>query len=715
MNSLKSKISDVISVVKENWTTPPKGNYVPYKETVTLGGAGFGVHWASALATTIGLDAANFLVGASIQISPIHLSLMLIIANLTGIPIAFFRGWFLDNHKFPGGKFVPILLRTPIPIVALSSLFVWLPYENWDYGTKVVVVWCMYMVIQFFLCFYNESWAFLQQVITPDAQERAHVMSVSQIIYSLAPSISNLIIPTIAGLTFGINNIWTYRIIYPGFTVVGLVVLFIFMPKVKERIVLPKHKVEYVSVIDSLREVCKNKYFWIIHSAAWVGFLEVAYGAILGWSFVYSSNGKYEAYLGLANTVIGNAALWSLLVVPFVIKWMGKRNLLIAHNIINVILLLFLLPSYKNLFLVVVIFYMNSFINTFGNVYLTGIQADMRDYHQWKTGVRIDGLFGPVGTIGTIIGFGTGLVIPSIYEHMGLKKDYNVLYDDTLRNNLFEVLIICSIVGAVLNLIPYLFYDLTETKHRGYVNVLKVRAMFEDYGNGELDNDQLCEVMEIVTMAKENLGAEKIPVDKTKLKNAKLLPGSTAEEKEIRAEAIKKARLEIRETRNKNQIIESLPIVYEELNKFNAERYKAQLESAKRTYGMGEKDFCRDLSEEKAIAKALPRSTPEERKIRTDALQLVKEKKRSAKLLKKIGYDNLALPDASIKEEITNRETKTLSERYRAYAELRAYTKAVSVYRRITQPYEQAKNLITQAENYTHLSEIEELYQNVIS
>ena len=398
MNYLKS----LLGTIKQNWNEPAPGNYIPYKEVVNIGAAGFGVHWASTLAATIGLDASNFLVGASIGLQPVHLSIMLIVANLVGMPIAFFRGWFFDNHKMPGGKFIPIMLRTPIPIVAISTIFVWLPYENWEYWTKVVVVWCMYMLLQFFVCLYSEGWAYFQQVVSPNAQERAHVMSISQILYSLAPTITGLVIPTIAGLTFGLNNIWTYRIIYPPFTLIGVVVLLIFFPKLNERIILPKRGVEYVSIIDALREVAKNKYFWIINSAGWVGFLESAYGVILSWSFVYAFGGEKQAYLGLANTIISNAALWSMAIAPFLMNWLGKRNLLIIHNIINVVLLMLLIPCYKNLFLVCVIFYINTFVNTFQNIYFPNIQADMRDYHQWKTGVRVDGLFGPLGLIGTV-------------------------------------------------------------------------------------------------------------------------------------------------------------------------------------------------------------------------------------------------------------------------------------------------------------------------
>ena len=460
--------------------------------------------------------------------------------------------------------------------------------------------------------------------------------------------------------------------------------------------------------MDALREVAKNKYFWIINSAGWVGFLESAYGVILSWSFVYAFGGEKQAYLGLANTVIGNAALWSMAIAPFIMNRIGKRNLLIAHNIINVVLLALLIPCYKNIFLVCVIFYINAFVNTFQNIYFPNIQADMRDYHQWKTGVRVDGLFGPLGLIGTVLGFATGLVLPAIYEYMGLKDNYDVLYNDEMRNNLFDVLIVASIIGAVLNLIPYLFYDLTEEKHRGYVNVLKIRAMFEDYGNGELDDAQLVEAMDIIKASRNNL--QKKAVDKSELKAAKKI-----KDKVEKTASLEKARAGIREVKNHNKLISSLPIVTEELDKFNTSRYQLQLERARQTVSLGEVYLYSDWKEEIAAAKNMSKATKEDKIIRADAIKTAMEKKRSYKLLKKYGRENLTVPNSRIPEEIQSRTFGSEKERRQAKKELKAYTKGVSVYRRITKPYYDANNLIIQERNYNRLDEIEALYQKVIS
>ena len=684
-----TKAKDVIQTAKKYWNVPPKGKNIPYKEVAALSGAGFGVHWTTLLASTIGLSASNFLVGASIGLRPMDLQIMLTVANLIGIPIGIFRSWYYDNHHIPGGKFLPFIKRTGFPIVLISMIFVWLPYEYFNYITKAVVVWLMYFLLSQFLSFYNESYNYFQQIFSPDAQERATVMSISQVIYSMAPTLTGLFIPMFAGWTWGLNNIWTYRVIYPIFTIIGLIISVIFFRQVKERLILPKKKPEPVRMLDAIREVAKNKYYWIIQSASWVVFLESGYGVVLGWTFVYAFNGEYESYLGLANTVIGNAALWSMLLAPLAIKLMGKRNLLITANSINVIVLLVMYLVYRNILLVCVLWYFNNFINTFWNIVQHQINADMRDYHQWKTGVRVDGLFGPLGMIGTVIGFFTGMVYPAIYEKMGLLEDYNVLYDDTIRNNLFEVLILCSALGALLNLIPFCFYDLTENKHRAYVGVLKIRAMFENHSLGVLEDDELVDAMEIIHEAKVHFGKEKIKADKSLSK----------EEKKA-----------LKET---NLAIERASIIMQDLNKFSGEAGLARLSQAKTDYANGTMYFYENAGEEMKTAKKLPGSTEAEKEIRSDAIKNARIKKESASLIRKYGIENIVRPDDSVKEELQNRETNGFAENMKVRRELRAYLKAVSIYERAIKPYTNAKNLIEQAENYTHYDELEERYASV--
>ena len=83
-------------------------------------------------------------------------------------------------------------------------------------------------------------------------------------------------------------------------------------------------------------------------------------------------------------------------------------------------------------------------------------------------------------------------------------------------------------------------------------------------------------------------------------------------------------------------------------------------------------------------------------------------------ICQKYGIENIEKPDESVKEELQNRETNGFAESMNVRRELKAYLKAVSIYERAIKPYTNAKNLIEQAENYTHYEELEERYSAMV-
>lgn len=233
-----------------------------------------------------------------------------------------------------------------------------------------------------------------------------------------------------------------------------------------------------------------------------------------------------------------------------------------------------------------IICYVNNFINVFGNIYNPGIQADMKDYQQWKTGVRIDGMFGVLGIIGTVIGFGTGYVLPALYKMCGLNTDYDVLYNADIRNNIFRMLIISSIIGAVLNCTPFLFYDLTEDKHRGMIKVIRLRAALDDYRTGSVDSEELRDCAQIIRTAEElsGIGKQSVP-KKPHIKKPK--KGSPESEFEKYREEIENYKKQKKEIRTQNREAASSNIVREEISKFSTERYKAMLNEAEYISSLG--------------------------------------------------------------------------------------------------------------------------------
>lgn len=753
-SNLKEKVSTTWNNVVLHWKTPALGKYVSYKEIIAYGVGGMGVQFVMFFCSLIALSATSFLVGNTIGIKPMHLQYMAVASTIIGFGITIGRSYIIDSARFKSGKFRPWLAITGIPTVIIAVVFVWLPYETMSYMQKVIAVFLCYNLLQCFYPFFQQAYTDLANVISPNSHERTDIVSVSSIIYSMAPSLTGLFVPMLSTLTGGLNSITTYRIIHPLVAVVGLLLSYVAYAGTRERIIVAESHVTQFKFSDAFRAVAKNKYFWITSLAGWLGFLEGAVGVIIGWTFIYAYPDRMGLY-GVATTLIGNAALWAMLICPIAIRVLGKRNLLIWCNVTNVVLIGLLYPLYNNIPALIILYYLNGFINSFSIVYNPGINADMRDYQQYFTGERIDGMFGAVGIIGSFIGMFTGMVLPTIYQMLGLEDNYDVLEVASFREDMFDVLIIAAVIGAALNFVPYLFYDLTETKQRGIVKVLKIRAMFEDYGNGILRDESIVEAIDIIDEAnllykdrtlmttKDDIKkAERLPartpeekefkkneikrlkaaykefntqnrgIKKDRINQAKAMPKSTDAEKAARKAAIKAAKKENRELNKLNADISVCDFIIDEMNKYDTLRIKKQVERSRALEAAGYNGIF-DYNKEIMIeAKALPKSTHEEREIRSDAITRARALKNARKAMIKFygSPENIVEPSDDAFKAAEALPDDTFAHQLEKKRTVKKLVNEKSKYIRSVKPLLDARRQLTEKENYAHLDDIRARY-----
>lgn len=752
-SNLKEKVSTTWNNVVLHWKTPALGKYVSYKEIIAYGVGGMGVQFVMFFCSLIALSATSFLVGNTIGIKPMHLQYMAVASTIIGFGITIGRSYIIDSARFKSGKFRPWLAITGIPTVIIAVVFVWLPYETMSYMQKVIAVFLCYNLLQCFYPFFQQAYTDLANVISPNSHERTDIVSVSSIIYSMAPSLTGLFVPMLSTLTGGLNSITTYRIIHPLVAVVGLLLSYVAYA-VTERIIVAESHVTQFKFSDAFRAVAKNKYFWITSLAGWLGFLEGAVGVIIGWTFIYAYPDRMGLY-GVATTLIGNAALWAMLICPIAIRVLGKRNLLIWCNVTNVVLIGLLYPLYNNIPALIILYYLNGFINSFSIVYNPGINADMRDYQQYFTGERIDGMFGAVGIIGSFIGMFTGMVLPTIYQMLGLEDNYDVLEVASFREDMFDVLIIAAVIGAALNFVPYLFYDLTETKQRGIVKVLKIRAMFEDYGNGILRDESIVEAIDIIDEAnllykdrtlmttKDDIKkAERLPartpeekefkkneikrlkaaykefntqnrgIKKDRINQAKAMPKSTDAEKAARKAAIKAAKKENRELNKLNADISVCDFIIDEMNKYDTLRIKKQVERSRALEAAGYNGIFDYNKEIMVEAKALPKSTHEEREIRSDAITRARALKNARKAMIKFygSPENIVEPSDDAFKAAEALPDDTFAHQLEKKRTVKKLVNEKSKYIRSVKPLLDARRQLTEKENYAHLDDIRARY-----
>ncbi|MBR5112287.1 MAG: MFS transporter [Clostridia bacterium] len=727
VQNIKDKISDVVVY----WNKPLKGRYMPFREITAYSVGGIGVYFIKMIATTIIISATNVVLSNVTGIPPKHLLIIQYLITLIGIPQTALKAHMIDGLRMKSGKYKPWVLGMGIPTVILCLLVVFTPYKSmpkvWVYIITIIYSICL----NFTYWFFEEAYENLIFLLSPNTQERADVSAIKSVTYSLAPTIYMPLIPLMVKLmkTDDMYDIRIYQVLFPIISVIGVAMSILVFANTKEKLVQAKTHVVQIGFFDAIKAVAKNKYFWIISLATWVGFLEGAMGYILAWLYNYGklcTDGQY-AFITL---VYGNASLWGMIAAPFCIKRWGKKWTMIVTNLFNILFIACLYPAVSLhvnfpqlcIWIVLVFLWLNALMNSFAVILTPAVNADIRDYQHFITGERIDGMFAAVGLITSFITMATNSVIPLIFdkyginEHNGYENAFDILgrEPDTLYA-LINLLIILSVVGAAFNVIPYFFYDLSEKKQRGMIAILKIRAMFEDFGNGLLSDSEIIEGVEVMRAAEENYSKEPALPDKS-------LP-----------------RRERRAVMLQNEEIEIAQMVKAEFNKFSTEEFKIKCDMARQTVDAGLEGILAFDERKIAEARVLPTGTETEKAIRKYSLESAKQMRTSTRTInrrysgvipefdesvfdtlfaaeeendeaqRKL-YEELDSAPSAEKEALKVEIAKLRKEGRKINSDIRKASKESSVYNRVIKPYASAEKLLKQREDYTHYAEIEAMY-----
>ena len=637
---MKQKISDVFVSLKKYWKDAPEGRFIPFKEIASLAVGGIGVKFIVYCVSTMILSIGNSLIGNTIGIPPSSIYLIYIISVVASFPLTGLRAKMIDNSRSMKGKYRPYILTMGLPTVLLGIGFIWAPYEVMSLPLKCITVLLFNIGFQFFYNFLLDANDSIINVLSPNTIERTDVYAVKSVIENISPSIASIFLPIVAKLITGDDTLYdmrVYRVLYPPMLIVGFLISLVIYVNTQERIVQPKNHVVGMSFIDSLRAVARNKYFWIVSLAGWIGFLEGSFSKIMEWMYNYQHACSANQY-AVITAIAGNASLWPNLFAPFLIRKFGKKKVLVLSNILNIIFIALMLPIVRMsggsvIWIMLAFIFINQLLTSCGHFMNPSLNADIRDYQQYISGERIDGMFSAVGLVGAVITLATSSVLPEIYKRSGINETtavslgysadnvYDVLYNTELFQSICTVLIIASVIGAALNVIPLFFYDLTETNQKAMIKVLKIRAYFDDVISGTATKEQANEVDGIISSANE-YAAKSV---------------RTAEQNMTKAE--KKKLFE------DNEQIEISKIILGEINYFNTPQGEFELEYSRKI--VASKGSV-DIEKEMARMKALPKNTPEEKEFRRKMISAVKDFRIAEKTMLNKNYKKAEDFDSSI-------------------------------------------------------------------
>lgn len=480
----------LIGIVKNffrHWNKPGEGRYVANKEIMAYSIGGMGVMFVAAIVGQIALSTSCLLLGSIYGMTPTELTVLLTINTIFTIVSQPLKSYWIDQAgaKGKGGKARPFILWLGFPSAILCSLMAFVQ-PNWSHSLVMVLVGIVFVLMNFIYQFYYGMYIQLSQLMSPNTTERADIISISSIIYSMAPTITGFFFPLIAKLfPLGQLDQRFYQVIFPVFGILGAALALLSYFGTKERVVVAKEYKTKIKFTDGVRKIAHNRYFWIINISGWFAFARAGLTGLMTWGYIYIL--QNEVTQSFVTLIMGTASLVGMGLAPLLCRLLGKKNTVILTNAIFAVcagVFMIFPDSFIGLSIVMYVAFWAVAVQI---ITAPAMNADALDYQQWMTGDRMEGFAGNFAILGAIVAIGTNFIIPAINESYGLIDNYDFLYDPSLRAPMYRILALVACIGSILYILPFFFWDLTEKKHAQIIEDLKERAKAQNEADGYAD------------------------------------------------------------------------------------------------------------------------------------------------------------------------------------------------------------------------------------
>ena len=470
---MKEKITSFISDLRKYWKQPKPDNYVALREVAAFSVGGMGIKSIQSLNGYIALAPTCLLVASVYGLSPRNIMVLFIITNIIGILKTPFVSMLVDNTHTKMGKFRPYIVWAGLPALLSIIALTWgIPLEA-SAKTKMILIGVFINILAIAQGLYGNAYTGISQVMTPNSGERTGILSISEFLANLGPSIIQFLLPTLAGLFFGKDgmlDIRTYRVFFPMFGVFGFALGLLVMLRTKERVIdTGGSEKDKISFIQGIRHISRNRYFWIVTVSKFFEGFKGVIGSLLPWVCAYElSNSSIQ---GVVQTVTSIGFTPGIVLAPFFLRKLGSRFGAFTAHLLNGIAALVMLFTFKHGF---IFFAISLFLYNFASgpqyIMQTSILSDGFDFQQDRDGVRIEGFaqnfMGMITTIGGIV---STVVFTFIYESHGLVADeatgltdYSILTDSAIREPIITWVILVVIAASLMSAVPYLLCNLTR-------------------------------------------------------------------------------------------------------------------------------------------------------------------------------------------------------------------------------------------------------------
>ena len=437
---MKEKVTKLFSTVKAMWDKPLEGRFLNLKEILSFGMYSLGNSW---IYNTIMLVITITYIPYFYGIDAIHGYTIYIGGSLINMFLVPLIGQAMEKKRTKWGRYKPYILFS-LPLLALFTMMsMWAPQYSSEVD-RVIYAYCSCVPVIAISTFANNMYQTMPNVITPNTQERADIMTPIGLIVGFAPTIMNIIVGPIRSAFMGQEYI-AMRIIGAIAVVIGsLCVMFIL--KVKERVYelednnrelieaqqaaaaaesgeggvageiagaetspaevkaaeaeTARADTEKLSFAESMKLLFKNKPLWILFAALVIGSLREFWMQFqpLAIQLRFAATTTEALNIsGIPNTIIGFGVTVSMLLLPFCTRKLNKNWIIIIFSCLSLLSTAILgfvgfenIPQGTTSAVVLTILFFLARVNP-TYLLIPVMLGDLADYQQYKTGRRLEG------------------------------------------------------------------------------------------------------------------------------------------------------------------------------------------------------------------------------------------------------------------------------------------------------------------------------------
>lgn len=518
------KNTKLMNLVYKLTGTDPKSDLKP-KEVLAYSFAGFGQNLICAYITSFLIV---FLTDG-VKIDPMKLAYLFLFARLFDAFNDPIMGTIVDKTKTRWGKLRPYLLFSPIPIGILTVLcFIRIPGLQEDGSFVYISV--MYVLWGIAYTTIDVPYWGLSSALTSDTEKRNIMLTVARLLSTLGAGIVQVLIPilqdvskrkaesiamqgqsaqTIINFKQYISNPDAYYALMHTSTGEELPILKAYSDELSRRLpilfiicaiilvvlAIPSFwvgfkytkerfndNIDNKKLSDNLALLFKNKPLLLI----------VLSGILGAGRYIFTASGFYyakytlqsPAIFSLITMMVVPGGLIASVLTPVLSKKYGKKNLFIYSHIVGAIFLFLAYfagiksagksPAAIGLGALALI--ISGIPMGFSNILSYAMISDTVEYLEWKTGKRAEGICFAMQTFISKV----GMAVTAFVSLIVISKKYGyvpnqIQQPQNILNLIWSGSMLIPAISALLCVIPFFFYNLTEDRQKQMVKEIQER------------------------------------------------------------------------------------------------------------------------------------------------------------------------------------------------------------------------------------------------